>query len=123
MKTNPDEELEKIVEKLMQETSLEKPSPDFTTKVMFQAYAADTGTTTLYKPLISKRAWFIIFGIIFFLLVFLVSKGNAQSDVWLNLINIGEINNKFINSFTGFKFSAITIYSVVLSAIMLMIQI
>ena len=100
MKTNPDKELEKIVEKLMQETSLEKPSPDFTTKVMFQVYAANTGTTTLYKPLISKRAWLIIFGIIFFLLVFLISKGNTQSDVWLDFINVREINNKFISSFT-----------------------
>jgi len=123
MKTNPDKELEEIVDKLMNETSLEKPSPDFTAKVMFQVYAANTGTATVYKPLISKRTWFVIFAIILVLLVFIISKGNAQSGTWLNLINIGEINNKIINSYTGFKFSAITIYSVVLSTIMLLIQI
>lgn len=123
MKTNRDKQLEEIVDKLMNETSLEKPSLDFTAKVMSQVYAADTSTATLYKPLISKRSWLIIFGIIILLLVYLVSNGNEQSDNWLKLANFSEINNSIIKSFTGFKFSAITIYAVVLSTIMLFIQI
>jgi hypothetical protein len=123
MKTNPDKHLEEITDKLMKETSLEKPPADFTAKVMFQVYAAGTATATLYKPLISKRSWLIIFGIIALLLIYLVSNGNAPAGDWLNQVSFTDFNNKMINSFTGYHFSPITIYAVVLSAIMLLIQI
>jgi len=123
MKTNPDKHLEEIVDKLMRETSLEKTSADFTAKVMFRVLTANTSTATIYKPLISKQAWFIIFGSIILLMVYLIFSGDAPAGSWFNFINFTGINNSIIKSFTGFKFSAITIYAVVLSAVMLLIQI
>ena len=46
----------------MKELPLDKPSPDFTNKVMGRIQAKSA--TTKYTPLISKRSWYII-GLIF----------------------------------------------------------
>jgi hypothetical protein len=123
MKANEDKHLEEFADKLMNETSLERPSTEFTSKVMSQVLAADKSTATLYKPLISKKVWFIIFAAIIALMGYLIINVDAQADSWLDQINFNEINNDIIKNYAGFKFSDITVYAVVLLTAMLFMQI
>ena len=62
MKSNEDNHLEKLVEHMMKESSLESPSPDFTQRVMAEILATEKSKALVYKPVISKKAWFIILG-------------------------------------------------------------
>ena len=71
MKANEDKHLDEFAGKLMNETSLERPSTEFTSKVMSGVLAAGRGKVTVYKPLISKPFWFIIFGAVIILLGYL----------------------------------------------------
>lgn len=123
MKANEDKHLEEFAGKLMNETSLEKPSAEFTSKVMFQVLAAGTGTATVYKPLISKPFWFIIFGAVIILLGYLIINADPQSGGWFDSFDLSVVNNKFVKGLSGFKFSEITLFTVALSTVMLFVQI
>jgi hypothetical protein len=123
MKANEDKHLDEFAGKLMNETSLEKPSAEFTSKVMFGVLAAGTGTATVYKPLISKPFWFIIFGTVIISLGYLIINADVQAGGWFYSFDLSVVNNKFLKSLSGFKFSEITLVTVALSTVMLFVQI
>jgi hypothetical protein len=123
MKANEDKQLEKFAGKLMNETSLEKPSAEFTSKVMFGVLAAGTGIATAYKPLISKPLWFIIFGAVIMVMGYLIINADAQPGGWLDSLDMNAVNDKILKSLAGFKFSEITLFTVGLSTVMLFVQI
>lgn len=121
MKTNEDKQLEKLVARMMKETTLDTPSIDFTSKVMSQVLATQKSETTIYKPLISTPTFIIIFGGLIFLIAFILTNGNTSSNnTYLNL-NLNFFTN--FNPVRSFHFSKITTYSVVLTTLMLFIQI
>jgi len=123
MKANEDKHLDKFAAKLMKETSLQKPSAEFTSKVMMQALAASPGTATVYKPLISKPFWFIIFGAIILVMCYLFLSADVQSGGWFDSFNMGKVNDKFLNGLPDLKFSEMTVFAVALLTIMLFVQI
>ena len=49
MEANENKELEKLVDKMMSDLTLESPSIDFTSKVMAQVVVTKTSDVTLYK--------------------------------------------------------------------------
>lgn len=121
MKTNEDKQLEKLVDRMMKEKTLDTPSIDFTSKVMSQVLATQKSETTIYKPLISTPTFIIIFGGLIFLIAFILTNGNTSSNnTYLNL-NLNFFTN--FNPVRSFHFSKITTYSVVLTTLMLFIQI
>ncbi|SRR5258705_10840080 len=122
MKANEDKHLEKLAARLMNETSLEKPSVEFTSKVMFQALASDTSPVTKYKPLISKPFWFIIFGAVITLMGYLIISAGTQAGSWFDRFD-RVINDKLLNSFSGYKFSETTLFAVALLTVLLFVQI
>ena len=122
MKANEDKHLEQFADKLMKETSLERPSAEFTSKVMIQALAARPGTATVYKPLISKPFWFIIFGAVMIMGYFIVSADVPAGD-WFDKFDLSAVNNKFLKGLSAFKFSEITLFAVALLTVMLFVQI
>lgn len=124
MKANEDKHLEEFTDKIMSETVLESPSFDFTSKVMSQVAAISLKNTTAYKPLISKTAWFIILGSIVLPTGYFVIAANPQGSNLFNLIDFSVLNNNSLfTSLSEFRFSNVTIYAVLLSAVMLFIQI
>lgn len=123
MKANEDKNLEKFVAEIMKETSLEKPSADFTSKVMAQVLVTDMGKATVYKPLISKPAWTVIFTGIMLLMFYLLFKDNVQTAHWFDTIDFSLLNQKISKGLSAFKFSAITFYTVISLAVMLFLQI
>lgn len=124
MKANEDKHLGEFVDKMMLETVLESPSFDFTSKVMSQVATIPLKSTTAYKPLISKTAWFVILGSIVFSTGYFSIAAHPQGSNLFNLIDFSVWNNNwFFTSLSEFRFSQVTVYAVLLSAVMLFIQI
>jgi len=123
MKADKNKDLEKFVDKLMNETSLESPSPGFTSKLMMQVHMTAIEKATVYKPLISKRIWVVIFGFIFFIIGYFVFKTGAPEAGWLDKLKFDSLDGHTLGNLSSFKFSSATAYAAVLAAIMLLVQV
>ena len=60
MQDHLEQRLDKLAKKVIKSSKLESPSLDFTANVMQEIEASQVSHITVYKPLISKRAWFVI---------------------------------------------------------------
>lgn len=112
-----------MVDKLMKETSLDNPSPEFTTKLMFQVQATEMEKALVYKPLISKGTWVVIFGCIISLAGYLIFNADVQESSWVQQLYFSFKLDSVLNKFHAFKFSTITSYAVVLLTVMLLAQV
>jgi hypothetical protein len=124
MKEKEDKSIEQYVQTVIKETPLVSPSPDFTAKVMAGVFAFDKSKATVYKPLISKKGWFLIFGgIIATLVYFLINERAPVSDQpwWLGF-GVKDFSKTFFNSHL-FQFSRTTMNVIILSALLIIIQI
>ena len=124
MKRNEDKNIEQFVDKVMKETPLESPSRDFTSKVMANVLAMDKSKATVYKPLISKTGWVLIFGGIIATMVYFIINGGAQAEgqPW----SFGPGIKDFIKTFNNvhlFQLSRVTVNVIVVSMILIFIQI
>ncbi len=123
MKTRDDKNIEKLVEKMMLESSMETPSIDFTSKVMSEVLSIEKQKLISYKPVISRRGWFMIFVAIGAFITWLIFNGYSQNQSSAH-IGFGFINaGKILNVFSGFQFSSLTLYIILLGMIMIFIQI
>ena len=116
--------MEQFVERVMKETPMESPSYGFTSKVMANVLAVNKSTATVYKPVISKRGWVLIFaGIIAVLLYLLLSDSTqAANHSWLFDLS-GKNFIPALNSSNLFQFSRLTINVVVAATVLVFIQI
>jgi len=124
MKANTDKHIEKFVDQMMKEISLDTPSVDFTAQIMSQVLKIKTSQTTVYKPLISKWVWYGIFISMLGLITYLSFNDSAVSAGLLEKFNLGTLPKfSMRNLFSGLHFSKTTIYACVLLTLMLFIQI
>jgi len=124
MKNNIDKHLEKLTNKIMNETPLESPSFDFTDNIMSQVEMIKTSDVTVYKPLISKSTWIIIALGFITLIGYLIFGATSQESEALFSINFDALfNNRFTETLSTVKFSDTLMYAVVSLGIMLFIQI
>jgi len=124
MKNNIDKHLEKLTNKIMEETSLESPSFDFTDNIMSQVQIIKTSDVTVYKPLISKSIWILIALGFITLIGYLIFGTTSQESEALFTINFDVLfNNRFTETLSAMKFSDTLMYAVVSLGIMLFIQI
>lgn len=123
MKTRDDKNIERLVEKMMLDSALEAPSFDFTSKVMSGVMSMEKKKSISYKPVISKRGWFMIFAAIGVFITWLIFTGylsnQTQRDINFNFIN----GDNILKVFSGFQFSDLTLYILLLGIIMIFIQI
>lgn len=117
MNANEDKLLENLVDTIMKDSKLETPSLDFTTKVMLQVLTTKNSEVYVYKPLISKFVFILVFGCF----ITLFFRLEPQTDSWYGNLSSSIFYNN--NSISLFNFSKITIYSVVLATLMLFVQI
>jgi hypothetical protein len=121
MKANEDKNIEKLVNYIMKDAKLESPSSNFTLNVMSQVLQTKTSDVTVYKPLISRKTFIVVFGFIITLFIYLLINKDQQTNGWPTYLNI---NTTYYNNFTTlFKFSKITTCTAVLTTVMLLIQI
>ena len=125
MKTRDDKNIERLVEKMMLDSALEAPSLDFTSKVMSEVMSMEKKKSISYKPVISKRGWFIIFAAIGVFITWLIFTGysgdqtQTQTNINFNFIH----GDNILKVFSGFQFSSLTLYILLLGIIMIFIQI
>jgi len=122
MENKEDQNIEKLVERMLMNSGIESPSPDFTHNVMSGIYAAQKSRKVIYKPIFSKRTWFIIFtGIIG---VFIYSFFNSNPQTPLFEINFSWFRLNQLEKFLpNFRISFLTAYVILLAAIAVMVQI
>lgn len=121
-----DKENQKITafaKKYLKEMELESPSVDFTSTIMDVISDLKTGKSTVtYKPLISKKGWFLLATSI--LTILLVSVKGIESK-WLTF---PELNFSFLEKinisglFDGFSVSNTVLYAACLFAVLIAIQ-
>lgn len=123
MKEQEAKELEKLVAKAMQKSSLETPSFQFTDNVMAAVNAAHQTSAIRYRPLIPKYMWvaiaLAIVGVTAYLW-FLIQPAPLN----LPTLSFDFIENNLITKeVTAFTPSKITSYAVLLLALMVCVQI
>lgn len=124
MKEQEAKELEQLVAKAMQKSSLETPSFQFTDKVMAAINAQQQSTAIRYSPLIPKYIWvsivLILIGITGYLW-FLVQPTplDLESSFTFNFMK----NSAFSKEISTFTPSKVTVYAFFLLALMLCVQI
>jgi hypothetical protein len=111
MKTNEDRQLENLINNVMKSTALDTPSLDFTSIVMSKVSASKT---KVYKPLIPKSVFLFLIGCFSALLIYAYFNQPSLKDSSV------DFSLAFIKHF---KFSTVTIYSLVIGTIMLFVQI
>ena len=122
MENKEDQNIEKLVERMLMNSGIESPSPDFTHNVMSGIYAAQKSRKVIYKPIFSKRTWFIIFtGII---AIFIYSFFNSNPQAPLFEVNFSWFRLNQLEKFLpNFRISFLTAYVILLAAIAVMVQI
>lgn len=107
-----DKELERLVDKMMEEIPLETPSSNFTHAVMLEV-AKVQQTTADYKPVLSKRSIFIAVAMlgIFGVYLFSINSGtNASGEQYLQLLT--DTKSWFSERLPGLQFSKTFSYMV-----------
>lgn len=119
MNEHKNKHIDHFVEKVMKSSTLETPSFDFTTKVMSQITVTSKSTVTVYKPLISKTVWGILVLLTVGVVVFSVFSKDTTTFGWFDKLDLSRV----FNLFSGVKISQTAMYSVMMFAVMLCIQI
>jgi len=119
MKEN-DKNVEQFIEKVIKETSLETPSFDFTSKVMAQV-ALEQSKTIAYKPLISKTTWIALFTGIAAVLAYAFFGGSPENKLDINISAF--FSEQISGLIPNLHFSDVTTYSVLIIAVMALVQI
>lgn len=116
-----DKYYENLVDKLIAESTLQKPSADFTSKIMSQVLVIEKTKSIVYKPLISKPVWAVIFGclIAFIGYVVFIADNAVASDLSLSTLYYSKIDNLI----PVFQFSKNTSYAVLIVVLMVLVQI
>ncbi|GAA4900125.1 hypothetical protein GCM10023311_27000 [Flaviramulus aquimarinus] len=125
MKENADKYLDDLTKKVINESAIETPSFNFTDAVMSQIEELNTSHVTVYKPLISKTTWVLVFiGFLAVILYVLLTGASSEGSIWLNEMGFNVLSShSLIATFTGFKMSKTLMYAVLLLGIMLSVQI
>jgi len=121
MNTNEDKHIEKLIDKMMKDQTLETPSFDFTSKVMNQVLESKKDSVFTYKPLLSKQTSFIILSIVIGIVIYAVFSNASISEKWTLPIDFSDIYKNKCSQMLNF--STITTYSTVVGTIMLLLQV
>lgn len=124
MKESEDKIIEKLIDKVMKQSTLETPSVDFTSIIMGKVDVIKANASTTYEPLISKRIWFAIFGVFLVFVVYVIWIGKLEGSGWFGSMDFNILSaNKFSEIFNGIRLSNTTSVSILMFAVMLLVQI
>ncbi|MCV9929564.1 hypothetical protein OIU83_18025 [Flavobacterium sp. LS1R49] len=116
-----DEYYENLVDKVMAESTLQKPSADFTSKIMSQILIAEKTKVIKYKPLISKTTWIAVFGCLIAVVGYVIFSQNQTGQYNISVSDLYYA--KIDDFFPVFFFSKNTGYAVLIVVLMMLVQI
>jgi uncharacterized protein YggT (Ycf19 family) len=119
--TNEEALKDPALSSLLKRSTIEEVSQDFVSSIMNRV---ETPVEINYQPLISKKTWFIISGVViaFILFVFLSGSPKESTSIF-NKVSpyLDTINNLFSNPFKGFVLSPLLTISILcLSSLLLL---
>ncbi len=123
MKENEAKQIEDLVAKAMQKSTLETPSYQFTDKVMAAVNAQQHSAVTRHIPLIPKYMWVAIAVLTIGFTAYIWSVVQPTPIAWPTLSFDFMKNNLLSKEVGAITFSKITGYAVMLLALMLCVQI
>ena len=113
--------IEKLTDKIMNESSLETPSLNFTANIMSQLEKKTI--SIVYKPLISKKIWALVAACIAIAVIFTFNSEISRPE-WLDVISIKERFSYSLDSLVpSLEVPKTYLYSIVFLAIFILIQI
>jgi hypothetical protein len=111
--------IEKLIDKIMAENTLESPSFDFTSKIMAQVLVAEKSKIKAYKPLISISTWIFIGVTLALLIAYNVFFAETQNNV-----EIGKSYTDKISAIvSGIHISKTLLYAILIVPFMVLIQV
>jgi len=116
--------LDDLSRKVITKTTIESPSFNFTDSVMSKVNALHESRATVYKPLISKRAWVLIgFGVVALVLYILFFGTKIETSNWIQSIDFSVLSNINMNILPSFSISKTVTYAFLFFGLMFCIQI
>jgi hypothetical protein len=123
MNNETDKYLDGLTKKVIKGGSIETPSVDFTSSVMYQISELKTSTIA-YKPLISKKGWSLVLFIILSLVVFIGFMDDSINSLSFGTLDFSILyENKLFETLSSFTMSKTSFYAVVFFGLMFGIQI
>ena len=118
------EEIHAFTKKYVKEIKTEKPSLDFTENLMSKiAELQPLKKALVYKPLISKKGWFVVF--LSIIAVILIPFNSSEKGVFalpeLNMSFVEKLN--FTGLFENINISSTTLYLALVFSALVFIQI
>lgn len=119
-----DKELNEFTKYIVKESELKSPSSNFVKNVMSKIEEeVSINTQFVYKPLISKKGWFIIFSVIVLATIAVIRNTQATST-YLSSWELSFLENT-VNyfQFNEIKFSKTFVICSVIFSLMMMVQV
>jgi len=121
MKDNIENLLDELSEKIVIASDLETPSLDFTANIMSNINVeTKQSESTIYKPLISKKAWLFITLVFILVLAYALSVNTTANISWFTDVNFMP---SMSNLFSKLSFSKTVVYAIVFLTLMLFVQV
>lgn len=125
MENNSEQRLDSFARKQLKELELDSPSKGFTDAIMNSISALENRSTYAYKPLISKKVWFIavaaIVAIVF--IPFQKKEGGLLEKTAIDFSFFDKISLPSFDLFSNVSVSTTTFYVFLLFAIMIAVQV
>lgn len=124
MDEQQNKELEAFIDKVMAETSLESPSPDFTEKLMAKIERQSQKQVLVAQPLLPKKLLtFLFLGFVAGFIYLLMTYGLDPSQGWFKNIQWNYDFSKTWSWMEGYTASKATLYAVLLFGVLFFVQI
>ena len=117
------EEIDAFAKKYIKEIPVESPSVNFTANLMKTISQLQTEKTIVYKPLISKKGWFLVISAVIAIIV-LTFKNSEEGLFTLPEMNFSFLEKlNFSGAFESVSVSTPTLYLAILFSVLIFIQI
>lgn len=124
MKDNGDKQMDGLARKVIKKVSLESPSSNFTAQILAKVIASKQSDITIFRPLISKTTWFLIFGCLVALGGYAIIGVQPQGHEKFDYLDFNIfLNNRVSGIFYRLTFSKILVYALFSLSTMVIIQV
>ncbi|NJB69990.1 hypothetical protein GGR42_000452 [Saonia flava] len=119
-----DKHIDELTGKLLREMPLESPSKDFTTNILSKIEKLPQSSALVYKPLISKKSWFVIGLLVLGSMGYLFFGPTIQETGWFSYINFDKLPSiKSPKIPTAIRVPKTVIYAIGIFACLILVQI